>query len=172
MISFRNTEPLPNDASELPAYYSQGGYTIPTSASASSTTTSVVSPTASSTVGLPTLQTLITPPSISNNNTQHSTSSPLSSGGKAGIGVGAAISAVAIGVVLFLLLRNYRRRRTQQPAFEDMRQGDGVASEPAEMAGHEPTKVYEKPEMHGEAMKLEMDGEPTQKSSVHELAER
>lgn len=53
-----------------------------------------------------------------------------------------------------------------------MRQGDRVASEPAEMAGHEPTKVYEKPEMHGEAMKLEMDGEPTQKSSVHELAER
>ena len=73
-----------------------------------------------------------------------------------GIGIGAAVAAIAIGVLLFLLLQSHRQRGLQQLAY---RQGIPTNSETRhgkpEMTG-EPART----EMTGESAWTEMTGEP------------
>jgi len=84
--------------------------------------------------------------------------SALSSGAKA---VGAAIGAITIGVLLFLLLRSYQQRdRVQRSMY-----GYGMGAEHA--------KAYETPEMSSEATRVEMYAALPTERRAHELyAER
>ncbi|CAL8574647.1 hypothetical protein XPA_000602 [Xanthoria parietina] len=157
-INYRNIAPLPEASADLSSYYARAGYTIPTDgiykpAITSSTSTSSTSATAATgtTTSAATSPSALSP-------SDPAPSPGLSTGAKAGIGIGAAAGILAVaGALIFLFIRRRKNLKNgqQQHAMSSHTQYDAVPQEPGQMQeqttgyhgtselAHEPAKIGE-----------------------------
>ncbi|KAL6714057.1 hypothetical protein ACLMJK_008551 [Lecanora helva] len=184
IITYHNDYLIPTAASGLSSYYSAGGYTVPTTFTSASTVISLPSSSYSTnTTDTPSASTTLPSPPASypidatkgpDAPAAKSSSYPgLSSGSRAGIGIGVVVVALVLGAVAFFKYHHYRQRRQHRQTPSDSRESriaceipmaktDGASKEntsPREMQG-DPTLL---PEVNGRdeptapTRRLEMD---------------
>ena len=190
-INYHNEEPMPKTSADLScihprsvsltgtcssftdlislAYYALAGYTVPTSsiytpAMTSSTPTSSTSATAATgtTTSAATSPSALSP-------SDPAPSPGLSTGAKAGIGVGAAAGILAVAgalILLFMRRRKSLKNGQQQHAMSSDPQYDAVPQEPAPMQEHN-TSYYGTSELPHEPAKI---GELGSDKKVSEMA--
>ncbi|KAL8781427.1 MAG: hypothetical protein Q9213_006012 [Squamulea squamosa] len=166
-INYHNNAEIPQEFNDLPGGYTIPGYTSTTSISATPNPTAV-----GQSLSTPSSS----PPSPSNPTLQPDPAASLSTGAKAGIGVGAALGgailAALLAVLILLRRRNHDRKSGLVPktghqppsypvglipgVYPPKRELSEVESVTPEMATHDPS--YRRGELPTTTTRVEMDG--------------
>ena len=156
VISYRYHASLPTAAAALSTFYAENGYQIATTTSSSSN----ILPTTSPSSPLPVFPSTLAPTStyVGTSPPDRISPSPLDTGTKAGIGIGAVIGTLAIAGMFLLLLRRLRRHRR-----DNTRHSAALGA--IDTAPLDP-RQWEKPELIGEDARKEMDAEERRKAEL------
>ena len=156
LISYHYDAALPTAAVALSTFYAENGYQIVTTTSSSSNILPKTSPSSP----LPVFSSTSAPTStyVGTSPPGQKSPSPLDTGTKAGIGIGAVVGTLAIAGMLLLLLRRVRRHRR-----DDKRHS--IALGTIERTPLDP-RQWEKPELIGEDARKEMGAEERRKAEL------